>query len=93
MHEIQLSDQLYSQAQSRAAKAGFKSVDDYVADVVAGDIAAEAENFDSLFTPERLAHIDRVVAKVKEGGKTYSMDEVRDQLAENREKWLKENGD
>ena len=80
MHQVklELSDQLYEQAARRAAEVGFKSVDEYIVGVVSGDLAEDAENFDHLFTPERIAHIDAVVAKVKAGGKTHSADEVRE---------------
>jgi hypothetical protein len=65
MHKIQLNDQLYQEAQRRAAEAGFDSVDEYVADILQQDIE-ETENLDdffTFFTPARLAHIDRAAAQ------------------------------
>ena len=64
MHQIQLNDQLYLVAQRRALAAGFVTVDEYVADVLEHDLQEESENFDYLFTPERLAHIDRAAAQM-----------------------------
>jgi hypothetical protein len=46
MHQIQLNERLYQQAQRRAAEAGFGSVDEYVADVLQHDFDEETENFD-----------------------------------------------
>jgi hypothetical protein len=66
MHQIQLSDQLYQEAQRRAAEAGFGSVDEYVADMLQHDLE-ETENLDHFFTPERLAHIDRAAAQIDAG--------------------------
>ena len=94
MHQVQLelTDQLYEQAERRAVEAGFKTVSEYIAGVVSDDLAEDAENLYHLFTPERIAHIDSVVAKVKAGGKTYTMQEVRANLAQNRADWIRKNG-
>lgn len=67
MHHIQLNDDLYQEAEHRASAAGFVSVDDYVADVLQHDLLEDTENLDSLFTPERLAHIDRAVTQIDAG--------------------------
>jgi hypothetical protein len=85
MHQIQLDDRLYQQAQLRASEAGIKSVDDYIADVVASDLSEKTENLDHLFTPQRLAHIDSVVAKVKAGGKTHTAEEVQEHFRKRSE--------
>jgi PHD/YefM family antitoxin component YafN of YafNO toxin-antitoxin module len=77
MHQIQLNDQLYQEAERRASAAGFVSVDDYVADVLQHDLLAETENLDHLFTPERLAHIDRAAAQV-DAGQGIPAAQVRD---------------
>ena len=45
MHQVQLSDQVYDQVKRRAEEAGFKSVDEYVADVLVND-AQETEDLD-----------------------------------------------
>jgi hypothetical protein len=69
MHQVQLelTDQLYDQAKRRAIEAGFKSVEEYAADVLADDLAVDTENFDHLFTPERLALIDKAEAQIEAG--------------------------
>jgi len=66
MYQIHLSEQLFQDAQRRAAEAGFESVDDYVADVLQNELE-NGENLDRLFTPERLAHIDRAAAQIDAG--------------------------
>ena len=80
MHQVQLelTDQLYDQAKRRAIAAGFETVGEYLADVVSDDLAEETENLDHLFTPGRIAHIDRVIAQVNAGGKTHTAAEVRE---------------
>ncbi len=75
MHHVQLTDQAYQEAQRRANEAGFKSVDEFVTDVLTTDVAPQTENLDHLFTSERLAHIDAALAKVK-AGEYYTADEV-----------------
>lgn len=80
MHQVQLelTDQLYDQAKRRAVEAGFKTVGEYLADVVSDYLTEDTENLDHLFTPGRIAHIDSVIAKVKAGGKTHTAAEVRE---------------
>ncbi len=89
MHQINLNDRLYQDVQRRAAKAGFASVDEYVADLLQGDL--EDENLDRFFTPERLAHIDRAAASIAEGH-GLTMEQVDEELAKRREEWLRQNG-
>jgi hypothetical protein len=80
MHQINLSDQLYQEALRKAAEAGFPSVDEYVADVLQHDLHEETENLDHLFTPERLAHIDRGAAEI-DAGKGLTLEQVDAELA------------
>jgi hypothetical protein len=77
MRQIQLDDQLYQEAQRRASAAGFATVDRYVADVLQNDLHEETENLDHLFTPERLAHIDRAAAQI-DADQGISAEHVRD---------------
>jgi len=91
MHQIQLTDHVYSLVKHRADQAGFTSVDAYVADVLTQDTTSDTENFDYLFTPERIAHLDKISAEVREGGPTYNMDEVRSYLDERRAEWIRSN--
>lgn len=90
MHQVRLKlpDHLYKQAKRKAAEAGFASVSEYVTDVLSTDVDIEPDNLDHLFTPERLAHIDKVAAEVKAGGKTYTMKEADAYLAKRRSDWL-----
>lgn len=87
MHQVQLPERLYKEAERRAAEAGFANVDEYVAQVVGQDLAGEAEDFDSLFTPERLAQLDQVSAEIKSGAKTYTMDEVGEHFERRGDAW------
>lgn len=88
MHRIQLEDQLYQVAQRRAAEAGFENVEAHIADVVQHDLE-EAKHVELLFTPERLAQIDRAAAQI-EAGQGLSMEQVDIELAKRRDEWLRE---
>lgn len=88
MHHVQLDGQLYQEAQRRATEAGFESVDEYVADVLRQDLG-DGENLDHLFTPERLAHIDRAAAQI-DAGLGIPAAQVRAQLAKRRDEWLRQ---
>jgi hypothetical protein len=88
MHQIQLDDQLYKEAQRRATEAGFATVDEYVAEMLSRDPVAENEDFDHLFTPEVIADLDNISAAIKSGGKTYTLDEVREHFEGKRKQWL-----
>ena len=90
MHKIQLDDQLFQEAQRRAAAAGFGSVDEYVADVLQHDLREEPENFDHLFTPERLAHIDRAAAQIA-AGQGLTLEQAEAELTKRRDEWLRRN--
>ena len=85
MHQIQLSDQLFQQAQRRAAESGFPS-----ADVVQHDLAMEVGNLDHLFTPERLAHIDRSIAQIR-AGQGLTSEQAKAELSKRRDEWLRQN--
>ena len=87
MHQIQLADQLYEEAQRRAIEAGFTTVDEFVADIVAQELELSAENRDHVFTPEVIRELDRVSAAAKAGGKTYSADEVKEHFRTRSEAW------
>jgi hypothetical protein len=83
MHQVHLNEELYREAQRRALEAGFGSVDEYVADVLQQDIE-DADNLDHLFTPERLAHIDRAIAEI-DAGHGFATDEVREHFRKKRD--------
>jgi PHD/YefM family antitoxin component YafN of YafNO toxin-antitoxin module len=84
MHQVHLTDQVYLQAQRRAAEAGFDSVDDYIADMLRQDLQEQPENLDHFFTPERLAHIDRAGAQIK-AGESFTTEEVREHFNQKRD--------
>ena len=69
MQQIQLADQLYKEAERRAAEAGFPSVDDSVAEVISQSIHESAESYDHVFTPKRIANLDRISAGLKPAGR------------------------
>jgi hypothetical protein len=87
MHKVHLEDQLYQQAQRRAAEAGFSTVDEYVADVITHDLELIIETQDHLFTPEVINELDRISEAVKAGGKTFSPEEVREHFRKRSESW------
>jgi hypothetical protein len=85
MHQIQVDDQLFQVAQLRATEAGFRSVDEYVADLLQHELL-EHENLDRYFTPERLATIDAAAAQIA-AGQGLTMEQVDAELARRREEW------
>ena len=87
MHQVQLADQLYQEAQRRATESGFTTVDEYVADVIFQDLDLSAENFDHLFTPEVIRELDRISAAARVGGKTYNPNEVKEHFRKRSEAW------
>jgi hypothetical protein len=92
MHQVNLSDQLYQDAQRRAAEAGFSSVDEYVADVLSNDLRGETPNLDQFFTPERLTLIDESLAEAR-AGNVLTMDQAKTELANSRDAWLRNHPD
>ena len=92
MYQVQLTDELYKDAQRRAAEAGFSTVDAYVADAVSRDLMDDSDgktaHLDHLFTPERLAPIDQADAEIRAGGKTYTMAEVQEHFEKKRKAWI-----
>lgn len=54
------------------------------------DLAPDLDEIQKKFTPEVLAHLDQVYEEAK-AGKTYTVDEVKQKLAETRAEWLKNN--
>jgi hypothetical protein len=88
MHQVQLNDKLYKEAERRAREAGFGSVDEFVAERLEIDFSEQQENFDHLFTPEVIADLDKISAQVKAGGKTYTLQEVDEHFEKKRQQWL-----
>jgi len=88
MHQINLNEKLFQAVRERATAAGFENVDDYVADVLQEEVTV-SENFDHLFTPERLAHIEESLQQIRDG-KGLSLEEARAELAKRRDEWLRQ---
>jgi hypothetical protein len=87
MQQVQLTDQLYHVVKRRASEAGFASVEEYIADVVAQDVADDTENYDRLFTPQVVGELERISATAKAGGTTYSSEEVRGHFRKKSDAW------
>ena len=85
MHHIQLSDDLFQTTQQRALEFGYANVDEYVAAVLRDDPEL-TPNLDHLFTPERLAIIDRATAEI-EAGLGMTQEQVDEALDEQRRAW------
>jgi hypothetical protein len=92
MHQVNLSEQLYQNAQRRAAEAGFANVDEYVADVLAHDLNEETPILDHFFTSERMAQIDQSLASAA-AGNVYTSEQVDEELAKHRDEWLRQHPD
>lgn len=88
MPQVELSDQAFEAAQRRAAEGGYSTVEEYIADIVACDVSGAGQDFDHLFTPERLAELERISTEIKAGGKTHSMGEAREHFDKKRKAWL-----
>ena len=86
MHQILVADELYQEAEHRARVAGFASVDEFIADVLAQDFSEAPDNFDDRFTPEVNAYLDSVASDM-DAGKSFSMTEVENHLDETRKAW------
>jgi hypothetical protein len=87
MQKVQLTDQLYREAQRRASESGFASVEEYIADMVTQDIADDTDNFDHLFTPQVVSELEQISAAAKAGGKTYTSKEVREHFRKKSDEW------
>ena len=93
MHEVhlQFSDQLYTEAQRRAAAAGFASLDEYIVGIVSEDVAPEVEDLDHRFTPNVVDHLNQIQAEIKAGAKTYTEAEVDEHFMERARVWRESN--
>jgi uncharacterized protein (DUF433 family) len=88
MQQIQIADELFKDAQRQAAKAGFANVNDYIAELMRNNLKQGERNEDHLFTPERLAHLDRVASDLRNGGKSFTLSEVKEHFEQKRNSWL-----
>ena len=90
MPQVQLNEDVYKQARRRAAEEGFESVDEYVEQVLSENAQEQPQDFDYVFTPERIAHLDKICADLDAGGKTFTPQELEEHLDEKRAQWLKD---
>jgi hypothetical protein len=88
MQHVQLNDALYKEAERRAREAGFRSVDEFVADRLESDFSDAQEDFDDRFTPQVVARLDQISDDMK-AAKSVSAGQVDQHLADVREAWLK----
>jgi hypothetical protein len=89
MQHIQLSDQLYQEAQSRATEAGFANVDAFVAHVLKHELEDDPVNLDGFFTPERMALIEEAEAQIARG-ESYTLEQLDSELDKTRAEWLRQ---
>jgi len=87
MLNIELSDQLYQQARRRATETGFRSVDEYVAQVVASDVSDDLLSDEHIFTPEVVTELKQIDAEIKAGGKTYTEAELDEHFRRRSQAW------
>jgi hypothetical protein len=88
MAQIELSDQLFAEAQRKAAAVGM-SVDRFVADAVQLHLHEALDDTRSIsLTSEQVATIRQSQAEIK-SGKGLTMEQVDQQLAAKRAAWLK----
>lgn len=85
MRQIALSEYLFELAEGKAIRAGFASVEEWVEDVIRGDL--RDDDIDLLFTPERLALIDEAVEQAKRGN-TLSEADLQKRLSADRERYM-----
>jgi hypothetical protein len=92
MHQVHLdlNDQLYDLAKRRADEAGFKTVSEFLTDVVSEELTEDSEDLDHLFTPQRIALIDKAAAQIKVG-QFLTAKQVDVELAKRRTEWLQNN--
>jgi len=74
----------------RVADVAFAGAVDFVADVLNHDLHEPAEEFVHLFTPQRLAKIDRAAAQI-DAGHGVTREQVEADLAKIRAEWLDQN--
>lgn len=47
----------------------------------------DTNNYDYIFTPEVIAELRKISSEIRDGGKTYTMDEVDEHFAQKRKAW------
>ena len=77
MHQLQLqlTDKVYRRAKRKAADAGFATIESYLTTLIADD--DQTEDLNHLFTPERMAIIDKAIAQI-DAGQYKTMEQVEE---------------
>lgn len=89
MRTIEVSDEVYARLERAALEDGI-SIQDLIAEFFEKVLPDGSDGFSSLFTPERLAELDRISSEIDAGARTFSPEEVRDYLAERRTEYIRE---
>lgn len=82
MHQIQLTDELFEDAQRAAKARGFATVDEYIADVITHDVADEVLTL----TPDQVIKVREAQEQI-EVGKYSTVEELQESLNEQRAAW------
>ena len=67
MQQVNLTDQLYQEAQRRATEAGFASVDEYVASILSSDYEVVNEELDHFSPPSESPSSMRLLPTLRRG--------------------------
>ena len=89
MQQINLSDELFQDAQRCADAAGFANVHDFVSVILTHNLHDETPNLDQFFTPERLALIEKA-DKLIDAGEYFTPAQVDAELSQRRVAWLRQ---
>ena len=84
--KIRITDDAYVTAQERAKLEGFGSTEVFLSDLVVNSMIFDTDNYDHLFTPERIAIIDAAAAEALTG-KGVTVEEIREIFKEKRRAW------
>jgi hypothetical protein len=88
MRQIALNDQILQAALRGAADGGYRSVEEYIADLILADRAGAEEEgpaVNHLFTAELLARLDQISTEVKADQKTFTLQQMRELVAGKRQ--------
>ena len=91
MRTIEVPDEVYARAEFVASRDGV-TVDSVVTRILDEELPDDADDVAHLFTPERIAELDRIVAEIEAGAKTYTLEEVDAYLEEKKAAYLRAKG-
>lgn len=92
MAQVRIDDEVFEAALRRATSAGYANVDEYITDIVVHDLDEAGDDVSLIFTPERIAELERISSEIKAGGRTYSMAEAHEHFENRRKEWLANHG-